>query len=151
MYSKKKKKNFNPNVSHTGSFHLHMRRNWRKTGIAVAEECFLEYWNSYIQLDFSWCSCVFCFSFFNLFFFIRELAQNILLVLSIWRQELRGNKKDREQRTRKWETKQTTLTEPNPVGWTSKIFFFFTLMWSLQYTGYGFIKIIGHLLLIWLW
>ena len=137
-------------MSHTASFHLHMRRNWRKTGIAVAEECFLEYWNSYIQLDFSWCSCVFCISFFNLFFFIRELAWNILLVLSIWRQELRGNKKDREQRSRKWETKRTTLTGPNSVGWTSKIFFF-TLMWSLQYTGYGFIKIIGHLLFIWLW
>ena len=40
MYSKKKKK-FNPNVSLMGSFHLQMRRNWRKTGIAVAEECFL--------------------------------------------------------------------------------------------------------------
>ena len=112
-------------MSHTASFHLHMRRNWRKTGIAVAEECFLEYWNNYIQLDFSWCSCVFCFSFFNLFFFIRELAWNILLVLSIWRQELRGNKKDREQRSRKWETKRTALTGPNPVGWTSKIFFFY--------------------------
>ena len=42
-------------------------------------------------LGFSWCSCVFCFS-FNLFF-IRELARNILSVLSIWRQELRGKRK----------------------------------------------------------
>ncbi|KAK4594644.1 hypothetical protein RGQ29_018362 [Quercus rubra] len=36
--------------------------------------------------------------------------------LADYRQELRGNNKDCEQRSRKWETKRTTLTGPNPVG-----------------------------------
>ena len=78
-----------------GSFHLHMRRNWRKTGIAVAEECFLEYWNSYIQLGFSW------FFLCLLVLFLQPILLHpctcpkvILSVFSIWKQELRGNKKD---------------------------------------------------------
>ena len=115
MYSKKKKKVLSQCVPH-GFIHLHM-------GIAVAEECFLEYWNSHgwVLAD---SSCVFCLYFFNLFFFICELAFNSIGFVHL-EAGMRGkwNNIDSERRSRNWETKPTGLTRPIPEGWVSQKFF----------------------------
>ena len=67
----------------------------KKSGIAVAEECFLEYWNSYIQLGFSWFFLCLLVLFLQLILLHPCTCPKVILsVFSIWKQELRGNKKD---------------------------------------------------------
>ena len=58
-------------------------------------------------------SCVFCLYFFNVFFFIRELAVNSIGFVHL-EAGMRGkcNNIDSERTGRNWETKSTGLTRP---------------------------------------